>query len=500
MNQSQSLFRLIQSLSPSETRYITIAVKTHRYAKAYLKLFKEMNRQRVYDEQKLKERVKNEPFVKHFAVIKNHLFQFILKELRSYHESSSLEFKLRELLLDAAILNKKALQRESWNKLQQARQMALKFEDWKIMLEILYKEFMLIPIVQPAAQQERELMRISKELQQFVSYLNNYEEMAYCNIVLTAIIKGNEPNRILKSPAATKLMLSPVLKNENTAITLRARIVYFYIWSTYLFHSCEYEKAEQYLSKQVKLFEKNRHFIEWLPGIYMLALRDLVVCHYLHGRYPEALKVIQHLKQLSEDDRIKKVSARRYRLLIFSWTFKYEVGIAVKSESLQDKGKHIREREQLFVNQARLFEPTARLNTLLVLASFYFFEGDHKKSAKCIQKILSDPSVVTHQPVAMLSIILQILIHFEEQNSDSIYYLLKAMKRFSDKNKEISKTEKILIQFADHLPLILLNKSKKSSLKQYLASFNSLKENNTEKHHYSFFDVTIWLQHYLSKK
>lgn len=499
MNQSQSLFRLVKSLSRNETRYITIAVRSLRYAKAYLKLFKELNSQQVYDEQKLKERVKDEPFIKHFAVIKNQLFQFILKELRSYNESSSLDFKLKELLLDAATLYQKTLYRESWHKLQQARQLALKFEDWKVLLEILYKEFMLIPLVCPASRQEKEFLRISSELQKFLEFLNNYEAMAYCNIILTSLVKKNENKGLLQSEEAARIMTDPVLKSEDKALTLRARIVYFYVWSTYLYHSYQYEKAEYYLLQQVKLFENNRHFIEWLPGIYMLALRDLVVCHYLQGFFPETTKVIQQLKELPEDATIKKVAGRRFRILIFSWTVSYEIGVVVNTRMLANKSQYIRERETAFMHQMMLFEPGARLDTLLALSAFYYYAAEYKKTARLIQKILADPSVDSHRPVALLAITLQVIIHFEDQNPESIQYLLKGIKRFTREDKEISKTEKMLISLINHFSSIIAGKNKIGSLKQYLNSFSAIKEDSLEKQYYRFFDVTHWLQQHLSK-
>ncbi|MBA3648621.1 MAG: hypothetical protein H0W62_08725 [Chitinophagales bacterium] len=146
MNQSNSLFRLIHSLSQSEKRYFTLTAAINRRSSSYLKLFKVLDQQKEYDETLLKERLHKESFISHLSVIKVQLYHFLLKTLRNFHESRSVDFTLKEMMLDAAILNEKALYEESKMKLLRARDLAERYEIWKVLLEILHKEYTLLSI------------------------------------------------------------------------------------------------------------------------------------------------------------------------------------------------------------------------------------------------------------------------------------------------------------------------------------------------------------------
>jgi hypothetical protein len=82
-NQSPALFRLIHSLTQNEKRYFTIGAAARRESSAFLKVFKCIDQQEVYDESVLKQQLKQEPFVRHLSVIKVQLYHFLLKTRRN---------------------------------------------------------------------------------------------------------------------------------------------------------------------------------------------------------------------------------------------------------------------------------------------------------------------------------------------------------------------------------------------------------------------------------
>jgi len=86
MNHSGALYRLIQSMTQSEKRYFNVLVSAHRDSSDYLKLFKAIDEKKGYDDAAVKELLKDEPFIKHLAVKKIHLYQLLLRSLRNFHE------------------------------------------------------------------------------------------------------------------------------------------------------------------------------------------------------------------------------------------------------------------------------------------------------------------------------------------------------------------------------------------------------------------------------
>lgn len=90
MKRRDDLFELIQSLSPSETRYVSLNLKGARKKETdYLKLFNYIRGLKSYDEKVLRERFHGEKFVNQLDVKKHYLYDSIVKHLLSYKFSKS---------------------------------------------------------------------------------------------------------------------------------------------------------------------------------------------------------------------------------------------------------------------------------------------------------------------------------------------------------------------------------------------------------------------------
>ena len=88
MKLSDDLFELIKSLTKSEKRYFKIVTnkKDNESPKNnYLRLFDEIEKQKVYDEKKIIEKFAGSSFVKHLPSEKNYLYTCFLKSLNLYH-------------------------------------------------------------------------------------------------------------------------------------------------------------------------------------------------------------------------------------------------------------------------------------------------------------------------------------------------------------------------------------------------------------------------------
>jgi hypothetical protein len=349
---------------------------THRDSSAYMKLFKAVDQHETYDEKALKEQFRNEPFIKHFSVIKVQLYHFLLKTLRSFHEGRSVDFQLKEMMIDAAILNERGMYIESGHKLNNARSLALDYEDWKILLEVLHKEYTIAALTSDPLRLEKELKRINADEKKFIAQLNNYGELAYLALSLTMMLKKYRSVRDKSKIASIrKIIANPLLKKETAALSFRAQSLFYYIWSSYLMGIHEFEKAEQFLSKQIKLYSTHPHFMQAAPGNYLGALRDLLISSFRSGQYDEVLQLISQLKKLSDSGNIERIKTSRFRMVIFSWTFKAELGVAIKKGNPADQLSIIHDQETFFYRNASSVEPGIRLETILALAAFYYYAG-----------------------------------------------------------------------------------------------------------------------------
>lgn len=135
---SDNIFRLIKSLTRAEKRYFK--VYSGRYLGegkgVQLQLFDAIDAQEEYDETALVKKFRNSAFGKTPAIVKNRLYETILRSLHSFHSDSSLDVELQRLVHSAEILFKKSLYQDAERMLSRARKLALKHEKFYVLLEI----------------------------------------------------------------------------------------------------------------------------------------------------------------------------------------------------------------------------------------------------------------------------------------------------------------------------------------------------------------------------
>ncbi|MFH0867141.1 MAG: hypothetical protein V1904_13175 [Bacteroidota bacterium] len=122
---SDKLFSLIRSLSKQEKRYFKLFAGANREASNYIKLFDILSRQKVYDEDAIREIYKNEKFIKQLHVTKNYLYKLILRSLHIYHINISEDSIIKELLQCVEILYNKGLYGQCTTLLNKAKMIAL---------------------------------------------------------------------------------------------------------------------------------------------------------------------------------------------------------------------------------------------------------------------------------------------------------------------------------------------------------------------------------------
>ena len=126
MKPSDSLFRLIRSMSKSEKGYFKKFSSLHVIGKQnnYIRLFDAIDTQQEYNEAAVKKTFKNEVFIKQLTATKNYLYNLILKSMRIYRSAESPEMQLKDVISDAEILFEKELFTDCETRLEKARRLS----------------------------------------------------------------------------------------------------------------------------------------------------------------------------------------------------------------------------------------------------------------------------------------------------------------------------------------------------------------------------------------
>jgi len=227
MKAATDLFELIKSLTKSEKRYFKLFSSLQKGNKNYLNLFDAIESQKVYSEIALKEKFKNERFVKQLTFTKNYLRKLIFKSLMQYNSEEQIESKLNEILSRGKILYDKALFKQYFSALEKGKKLALHCERFNYYLQMLEMEKVItVKMIRPAPD-ERMLYK------QESAAINKINNLARYNLLvanLTRIYREKGRSREQSFHRyLDKILKSPILNSEKMALSSRAKEQYFFI-------------------------------------------------------------------------------------------------------------------------------------------------------------------------------------------------------------------------------------------------------------------------------
>ena len=143
MKTTHDLFNLIKALDKNEKRYFKLFATLYGGEKNYIRLYEAIDNQAEYDEKKLRDVFRNEPFLNQLSVAKNYLYNLVLKSLEVYHTTIDSEF--RSLISQVEILFNKDLYNECRKHLVKAKKIAVKYDNHIQIIEVLHWEIQLLP-------------------------------------------------------------------------------------------------------------------------------------------------------------------------------------------------------------------------------------------------------------------------------------------------------------------------------------------------------------------
>lgn len=128
MKSSEFLFELIHSLSKTEKRYFKRYTSLHGTTeKNYVQLFDDVLKMDVYDEGIVKKKYAG-GYADNFGMMKQLLFQQIMKSLSSFYADSSIEHEILSIIRDIKILQKKGLYAIAEKKINRGIKLCLECE------------------------------------------------------------------------------------------------------------------------------------------------------------------------------------------------------------------------------------------------------------------------------------------------------------------------------------------------------------------------------------
>ncbi len=489
---SEDLFLLIKSLNRNEKGYFKrlSSFYTKKGDANYLALFDAIQEQDHYNEDELKKKFQGERFVRQIHVAKNYLYNFILESTELYQKD--IDSRLRSYLNQIEFLSEKSLYPQCEKLVRRAKKMALHYERFTLLLDVLALENRLMrkQLYTVKSEKEMEEMYI-REMDSIDKYRNIVEYRHFVSSIFMKIYSGKKQAAAQKLKSVAHSPLFTSMKKLNSG---RAKILYYYGKSSFSHSVDDHQNAYTNMRKLVAFYESNPKFIEINPGDYHNALKNLVAACNNLSRFDETFINVQKLKSLSTKSKHLN-EANFYFINIILLTLYINTG-ALK-EGLKLIGSIQKEFKEQDLKQTR---NKSEIELFYCFAYLYIYAEQYDKAKYFLRKIINNSD--KHRTDLYCSAkIVNLIVHFEMKSDDLMISASRSTSRYLQKINRHYKFEILLLKFIEANGFSIHSEKERMAAYKYLrAELVKIFRDPTEKKELDYFDFESWLVSKIEKR
>lgn len=498
---SEDLFNLIKSLSTTEKSYFKKNSRTFgSNEKAYIKLFDAIDSQvkkgKGYDEEKLKEVLKDEKFLRQLSVAKNFLYNSILKNLVHFTLDDTDNARLHDMIQGIQILFDKSLFDQSEKLLARAKKFAYSTENYHKLYELL--QWDKNHLLEKGDEHMLEKMdAIYNEEKTAIAVLNESTELRIIYGKAAALLMSAGHARDEKTVSRFKALLElPIMKTAGSLHTFYNKTFFYDIYIGYFSFVRDFQKYYDYMLQLEELYENNPAQRKRLHTNYVLMIHNqLSGCLYVkeYRKYNEVMeKYSKYYKargKMTDYDKMLNVLIRKHQLLFYNATGKY-------SEGVKFAVPYIREVEAM----QDVYDPRELTFAYYFTSLIFFGAGEYKEALEYANKIINEGEPEQRKELYLSARLISIIIHYELQNNDVLDPLIRSTYRYLVSRKLEYKFEKFILSF---LRRVLNNITQSELMELFHESkyqINKFMKDPYEVSGALYFDYVSWLESKLDGK
>ncbi|MEO6695069.1 MAG: hypothetical protein ABIY50_08540 [Ignavibacteria bacterium] len=487
---SDNLFRLIKSMSGPEKGYFKKISSKENYESLnkYIVLFDLIDRQTAgkdYDENAVKAGFKNEKFSNNLHVAKGYLYKMILKSLVQFHSERTTSIQINALFNGAMILYKKGLYKESHVQIIKCKNLIRENKADEFLFSVLKLERYLISLINNPGP-GINFIENAKELEDAIMKMSNIKEY---NELFGKFLIYYKLNQIIRSKSTDEknsLLNSSYLKNENTALTTESQVLYNKFFYNYHLSLSNDEEIYEYSKRMIQIIEENAFHKNEFLNEYISVLSGYLTSLTFLGNYKEGGKAIAKLKEIDKAsfyiEEIIYTIIYNFETIKYIRTGNFKEGLKLipsiekKIDEFDEKNKHL------------------KFKFTYSSAYIYFGAGKYEKSIECLNKIFNENQNEIRQDLLTFAHMLNLICHFELNNKDYLFYVIKNTYRVLSKKKSLYKVETAVVNFLRKVPGIVNVKELMPHFIELKDDLNKIIRDPYEKIALDYFDFISWLE------
>ena len=485
MAKTGMLFDLVQSLSMQERRHFKLFARRYGDKQTnYLRLFDVLAGMETYDEGRLRDKLKNEPFIRHLAFEKHRLAGLIRKAMRVYHSERTVDIAIKELLIDAEVLHEKSLYGPCRKLLQRARKAARRYERFAFIPEVTRLESRLFDLDNLDAVYEEEREALEK-----MQVINSYRQLS--NRLARQLAASHHARTKDQVGAFHVFLKDPLMRDERMANSFTAQVYFFYIQAVCREMSGDQEGAYTSRKRFVMRIESNPAQREVHVKNYITSLNNLAISQLGTRRFAEAAETIGKLKAMSSA-RAGKAEDVQVSSFVF-WAI-LQLNHAIRTGRFHDVLAELPALEKQLKRFEEKILPQFRIVIYNSLKYVYFGAGALRKALQWSNKVLAAPDQGVRQDIRAMARIFNLILHYELGNTDHLEYIIKSTYRYLLAGSRLYKVETKVLNYLKRSVHLAAQHDIVASFSRLRAELAPLTRDPFEKKAFEEFDLITWLE------
>ncbi len=488
---SDGLFRLIQSLSKSEKRSFKLYATRNSSSSddlKFLQLFDFIEKTENYSDdlaiQKLTQIKKSQ-----LSNIKAHLYKQILTSLRLQYLSRRTDSEIRESIDCAQILYQKGFYIQALKLLDKAKMNAQKLHADILTLAIVQFEKIIESqyITRSIDSRADELTHESVELEKKISGAILYSNIAlqlYSLYLKVGFVRDEKDYHFVKEFFHSKL---PKFAPNQLSVEEKLHLYNAHVRYNHMIQ--DFVMCYKYARLWVDLFEQYPVLADQNKELYLKGIHNLLLALFNLRSYKRYVEVITELEQNPPTEKDSENVMLLYQQYVFTNQINryYLEGNFTKGLELVPKIEAFvkSSEDKLDVHRAMVF--------YYKIACLYFGNGENKKAIYYLNLIIQMKAQSIREDIQSFARILNLIAHFELGNDDLLEYQVKSVYRYLSNMGDLQGVQKEILNFIRQLPTVDPTDLRKV-FKQLLAKLVKLSQSKFEKRPFMYLDIISWLE------
>jgi len=451
MGVSNDLFDLIKSLEKSEKRYFKLQMKISdsNLQQNMVLLFDAIEKQKIYNENKILKKFAGKAFIKRLTATKNRLYHAILKTLEAYHSSNSSDSYFIGMIEQAEILFEKGLFKQGQSLLSFVKKKAVEENRFTVLQRILKTERAhfnkLIVDNKTQNKNNRDLnLHILEQHQNLLDFNKIWVKFHYEMANSVRPISGtNIINKVLSDYE------KELLENKDLCYSTAASVHQVSLNSFITRLNDELKKCLEHRLQLVKIFEENPYLVTRNTMAYINQLNNVAYSQYYLKLYNETLATVCKLENLKDKHNLK-LNAKQL-LYINVRTFIARITVYRTTSNIALSANYLKSFKAFYEKNNYLMELRTQISFLINIAIVNFLKSNYNKVTDACNIVFSFDIKINYIEIYLTSNILCIISYFELNIENLFESVCKSTTRFLSDKKD---TYKIVYMIIRHLTAI----------------------------------------------